>query len=199
MRAAEEARRTEDSWAHRLCDGVGFFLRFLREPRRLGVPFPHNGRIAAAVAAELRKHSARRVVELGGGTGSLTRGILEVLDPAERLLCIERDGGFCRRLATLFSERVEVVQGDALDVLRLIKGTVWERPDAVVCSVPLLGGVGPDLCGAIASVLPREGVYLQVTNVRKPIEEFFEIRRSRLFLSNIPPEHLYCAFPKQRW
>jgi phosphatidylethanolamine/phosphatidyl-N-methylethanolamine N-methyltransferase len=191
----EEGANGESAVA-RFRDGLAFFLRFLREPARLGVPLPHNRRIAAAVAAELREHSPQRVVELGAGTGALTRAILGVLPPPERLLCIERDEGFCRRLGELFVDRVVVVQADALDIARVIAGSPWEEPDALVCSVPLLGGVGMELCRNIAAVLPDDSLFVQVSNVRGPVEAFFDIHKTRLFMSNIPPEQVHCGFPK---
>jgi phospholipid N-methyltransferase len=173
-----------------------FFLQFLRHPLQLGAASPCSRRIAEKIGEELEDRGASRVVELGAGTGSLTRGILRAIGSEEPLLCVEREASFCRHLRRRFGERVRVVQDDAYRVEQIIDATAWERPDAIVCSVPLIRRSSAELCASIARSLPAEALYLQVANFRKPVEESFDIEKSYLFLANLPPEHLHCAVPR---
>lgn len=192
----EAFKARDGSRFSRLWDGALFFAHFLADPRGLASPVPSSQRIGEVIASELTAWDAQRVVELGAGTGSLTGGVLQALPPDERLLCVEKKPAFCRRLKARFGGRVEVVQDDALRLSEIVAHTCWERPDAVVCSVPLLNRFGKSLCRAIAEALPRGALYLQVANYRAPVEAYFDIRKTYVFLANIPPEHLHCAVTK---
>jgi len=184
------------SFSARLHDTLLFFAHSVRHPLRLGVPVPSCQRAADAVSGELASKPAARVVELGAGTGALTRGIVHALSPDNTLLCVEVQEPFCRRLARRYNGRVQVVHGDAWELRSIIRGTRWEKPDVIVCSVPLLGRAAWGLCEQIAEALPDDGLYLQVTNWPAAIKPFFDIERTYFFPTNVPPERLYCAVPK---
>ncbi len=180
----------------RLYEGLLFFGQFIRHPKRLGVPVPSCPEVGETVRRELVAHGPRRVVELGAGLGSMTEGILKAVPSEERVLCVEQSAAFCRRLRKRFPDRVEVVHGNALDVGELIAGTPWASPDAVVCSVPLFGDFGRELCRTVAELLPPDSLYLQLSNMRAPVAAYFDIRQTYLFMENIPPEQLHSAVKK---
>lgn len=178
---------------HRLRDNLFFFATFLRHPTQLGAPACSSKRIASVVREELTRHGCRRVVELGAGLGSLTEGILQAIGPEESPLCVEKQAKFCDRLRDRFGSQINVVRGDALALPEIVAGTRWEHPDAVVCSVPLLGDFAMRLTGTIADFLPEEAVYLQLANFQRPVARHFDVKRSYWFLRNLPPERLHCA------
>jgi len=193
---ADGKRLPNYSFSGRLHDTLLFFAHSVRHPLRLGVPVPSCQRAADTIARELAGRPAERVVELGAGTGSLTRGILQALRPGGMLLCVEKEKRFCELLASRLNGRVKVVHGDAWELNSIIRGTPWEKPDVIVCSVPLLGRAGWGLCEQIAEALPNDGLYLQLTNWPAAMKPFFKIERTYFFLTNVPPERLHCAIPK---
>jgi len=193
---AEGKRSPNYSSSARLHDTLLFFAQSVRHPLRLGVPLPSCERAAHTVSRELASRPAERVVELGAGTGSLTRGILRALRPGNMLLCVEKEKRFCELLASRFNGRVKVVHGDAWELNSIIRGTPWEKPDVIVCSVPLTGRAARRLCEQIAEALPNDGLYLQLTNWPAAMKPFFKIERTYFFLTNVPPERLHCAIPK---
>jgi phospholipid N-methyltransferase len=182
----------------RFRDAFSFLTQFIRDPGGMAAPLPSTRGVADAVRRELEEVGARRVVELGAGLGSLTRGILQAMGPEQKLLCIERRAGFCERLKERFNSQLEVVCGDALQVRSIIAGTPWERPDAIVSSVPLVIDRAGELCREVAEALPKEGLYIQLANFRKPIKTRFKIQRTYWFLLNMPPEQLHSAVPNGR-
>lgn len=173
--------------------GCAFLLRFLRHPIRMGAPLPCNKDIANAICDELKEVNAHTVVELGAGVGPLTEGILKALPPDGKLLCIEREESFCRKLEDRFGDRIKLVRGNALELGEIIEGTEWEEPDAIVCSVPLIIDESEALLHAIHENLPPDSLYLQVANFRKPVEAMFKVKKSYFFPTNIPPERLHAA------
>ena len=53
-------------------DRLRFFAQWLRNPRQTAAIAPSGADLVAAVLAEMPR-DARRVIELGGGTGAITR------------------------------------------------------------------------------------------------------------------------------
>jgi phosphatidylethanolamine/phosphatidyl-N-methylethanolamine N-methyltransferase len=77
------------------------------------------------------------VVELGGGTGSITRALLERGLSPGRLVVVERDRTLAALLRTRFPG-VRVLHGDAAELVALLRPLAIDRAAAVVSSLPLL-------------------------------------------------------------
>jgi phosphatidylethanolamine/phosphatidyl-N-methylethanolamine N-methyltransferase len=77
------------------------------------------------------------VVELGGGTGPVTRAILDTGLAPERLIVVERDPLLHRHLAARYPS-VRVLQGDAMHLQRLLRREGIQPVKAIVSSLPLL-------------------------------------------------------------
>jgi len=77
------------------------------------------------------------VVELGGGTGAVTRAILAAGTPANRLVVIERDATLHRLLNDRYPG-VLVILGDAQNLPSLLRRHGVGHVKAVVSSLPML-------------------------------------------------------------
>jgi phosphatidylethanolamine/phosphatidyl-N-methylethanolamine N-methyltransferase len=80
---------------------------FWRESRRhfrnTGALLPSSRFLARALASPLTgPRPPRRILEVGPGTGSVTRGILRRLQPGDRLDCVELNEQFVERLNLCF-------------------------------------------------------------------------------------------------
>ncbi len=118
-------------------DGLDFFLLWLRRPGELGAVLPSSPRLARAMAAQIDPGKPGAVVELGAGTGSVTRAILEAGIRAADLIVVEREARFCRLIGRRFPG-VGVLEADALDLAETLAAAgVW-RAKAVVSSLPLV-------------------------------------------------------------
>lgn len=106
-----------------------------------------NAALARRVAAEISLERPGPMVELGSGTWALT-AMLAARAGQRRLVLVERDPAFCRRLATRFPE-ARVIEGDAADLPRLLSAL---PPAAAVVSGLSLYGLVPDLRTRIVSV-----------------------------------------------
>ena len=92
-----------------------FFRHWLRTPLGIGAFLPSGRAVARAMAREAALSRPGMVLELGGGTGSITRALLAAGCPPERLLVVERE----RELAASLHQRlpaVAVVEADAGDL-----------------------------------------------------------------------------------
>lgn len=121
-------------------------IAFLRQSRadfhHTGAVQPSSRWLARAMTRPLRRAPAgrRRIVEIGPGTGAVTRAIASALEPGDRLECYEINPEFCRFLERRLEsdpelrpvrEQIHVHNAPAQDL------AADEPFDFVVCSAPL--------------------------------------------------------------
>ena len=143
------------------------------------------------------------VVELGGGTGTVTRALLRRgIDP-ERLVVIER----CARLSAYLRRSfpgIRVLQGDAAHLSDLL-GVDSNNVGVIVSSLPLRSLPLPTVNAIMAQlerVLKPQGLFIQYTyNHRascKSLSRRFSSLASSIVWRNLPPARLdvfQCRVP----
>ena len=121
--------------------GLGDELLFLREwagnPLKTGAVSPSGRSLARAMAACVRPERPGRIVEIGPGTGVVTRALIERGIAPERLLLVEYNRDFCRLLRQRY-KGVEVVAGDAYKIDEILAGEGVSEPASIVTGLPLL-------------------------------------------------------------
>jgi phosphatidylethanolamine/phosphatidyl-N-methylethanolamine N-methyltransferase len=177
-------------------DELGFFLMWLRRPRRVGAVLPSGRALARAMAGCIDPDAPGVVVELGGGTGSITKAILNAGVAPQDLIVLEREAKLCRLLMQRYPG-VRVHCDDARELDRLIARNGGERVKAVVSGLPLLSMERRDcrrLLRAAFSVLADDGEFLQFTyGPASPVTprqcDALGIvgKREEWILSNLPP------------
>ena len=114
-------------------DGAHFFRSLMATPRLTGAIAPSGRPLARAMAKAVGHVRHGLVVELGPGTGPVTRSLLEHGLDQRRLVLVEYDPRFCRILESRF-EPATIVQGDAYDLRRTLAPLADKRIAAVVSS-----------------------------------------------------------------
>src|SRR5208283_2978831 len=93
----------------KLGDGAHFLRSLVATPRLTGAVAPSGRALARAMAAAVDPGRAGLVVELGPGTGPVTRALIERGLDRQRLALVEFDPRFCRILEERF-ETVRIIQ-----------------------------------------------------------------------------------------
>ena len=143
-----------------------FFRHWLRNPLGIGAPLPSGGRVALGMARELELDRPGVVLELGGGTGGVTRGLIAAGCPIERLCVIEREADLARRLERRFPG-LRVICGDACDSGALLAAAGIERLATVVSSLPIKWfprAAQRAILDACFARLGEGGAFVQLTN-----------------------------------
>jgi len=112
------------------------FKLWLKNPRKIGAVAVSSPELAAAMARQIPRGPGW-VVELGGGTGSVTRAILDSGLARDKLIVVERDP----TLHHILQERypgVRVILGDAMQLQSLLRHEGVDHVKAVVSSLPLI-------------------------------------------------------------
>ncbi len=140
------------------------FLRsVLDNPLRVGAVAPSSGALARLMASLVRLRSGEAILELGAGTGSVTRALLEIGVPRERLYVIELDARLHRYLQNRFPG-VTVLRGNAVDARDLVPVHRVGRISTVVSSLPLRPmkfATQAAIVDAVFGVLAPGGMMLQ--------------------------------------
>jgi phosphatidylethanolamine/phosphatidyl-N-methylethanolamine N-methyltransferase len=117
-------------------DDIRFGFQWASKPRSVGAIAPSGRQLARAMAMQVDTDLPGAVVELGPGTGVITRALIERGIPEERLILIE----FNREFAVLLRKRfpkARVLEGDAFALARTLH-SMGEAPlAAVVSGLPL--------------------------------------------------------------
>ncbi|KZL19578.1 Ribosomal RNA small subunit methyltransferase A [Pseudovibrio axinellae] len=115
--------------------------RFLRawvdSPLTTGALAPSGPVLAQRMAEFIPIQSNNPVLELGPGTGPVTKAILDEGVSKDRLTCLEYRDDFCEHLSEKF-EGLRVVQGDAYNMRPSLKHIAPNTLCAVVSSLPLV-------------------------------------------------------------
>lgn len=149
--------------------GTALFLkRWLRRPFAMGAVVPSGRLLAEAMAlAAVGALEGRpgHVVELGAGTGEVTKALLAAGIAAERLALVERDPELAIFLRRRFPGP-RIIEGDASRLPRLLADHGVTAVAAVVSSLPLLSlpaGVVNGIVEGAFEALPRGGALIQFT------------------------------------
>lgn len=183
---------------NRSAERLRFIGQWLKNPRQTASVTPSSPELAAAMLAQLPSNT-HRVIELGGGTGALTRALVEHGIAGAELLVLELNKELHTHLRLQFPDEV-LVHGDAADLPRLVAGTGFldhGPADAVVSGLGLLS-MGREqasgiLRGAFECLRP-DGRFIQFTygpmspvsdGVLEPLG--LNMRRGEFVLRNVPP------------
>lgn len=188
--------------SHRKPGAWTFFRQWLKNPLRVAAVAPSSAELAAAMIAEL-PDDARRVIELGGGTGAITRALLDAGIRDEDLLVLELNEELHAHLHVRFP-RVPVLLGDARELPRLAAEQGYlsaGKADAIVSGLGLLTMPHPlqrDILRAAFDCLHERGVFVQFTyGPAAPVADAvarslgLRVRRGDFVLRNVPPATVY--------
>lgn len=130
-------RNPHRSLTSELSEKIEFYRGWLNNPRTVGAIAPTSAGMAKKMASVIRPDSGLPVLELGPGTGAVTKAILERGITPSNLVSVERSKVFLPGLKRRYP-RVNFVHGDAFDVFQIAEEQGIRKFDAVVSSLPLL-------------------------------------------------------------
>lgn len=179
--------------------GYGLFLRrWLANPLGIGAIAPSAPALARRMAREVLLGDDEVVVELGPGTGAVTRALLEGGVPEDCLVLVERDRELHDYLARRFP-RALLIRGDARRLARRLPVELHGRVSTVVSSLPLVSltrRARDDIVNGAFAVLAPGGRFVQYTyGLFSPLprkELGLDGRKVGFAGVNLPPASVWC-------
>lgn len=174
-----------------------FLLRVLKNPRQLGAVAPSSRRLVEVLARHAIVDDHSPIIELGGGTGALTRALIKTgIDPS-RIYVIELDPALANYLKTALPQ-VNVIHGNAAHLDQILPKKVIGKVKRVVSGLPMINIPEPirkQILESSFGVLAPEGAFLQYTySPRSSINaEAYGLNKKRLgtIFRNLPPATIW--------
>lgn len=165
---------------------------------------PSSPAVGRLMAETVRERPARSVIELGAGTGAVTRQLLQHVVGADDLTCIELDRGFVAYLrATL--PGVDVICAPAEQLAGIWSERQREPAGAVVSTLPIRlfpDALKLDVLDAMLPVLAPGAPLVQLTfRPSSPIPprllfaRGFVAERREIVWANVPPAFVWIYRP----
>jgi phosphatidylethanolamine/phosphatidyl-N-methylethanolamine N-methyltransferase len=114
-----------------------FFRRWLANPLQMGSVVPSSPALCRRIVEQVRYAPDECVLELGAGTGVISRALLASGLPAERLFVVEIVPDMSRHLRQVLPG-VNVIEGDARNLSDLLPRHWHRRVGTVICGIPLV-------------------------------------------------------------
>ena len=172
-----------------------FYKAFFRNPRAIGAVTPSSKRLATAIASHIPSPQTGFVIELGGGTGVITKAILDQGIDEQKIIVIENSEGLAEKLSKRFP-KVKTIHGSAAHLADLL-GERANHVQTIVSGLPLLAlpkNVTQQILEQVDNVLKPGGYYIQFTyGLQKGILEnnphYEKVLSKRVWL-NTPPARI---------
>ncbi|MDK9707602.1 MAG: hypothetical protein OEL83_11195 [Desulforhopalus sp.] len=170
-----------------------FSRALLANPRAIGAACPSSLKLARTIADLVTlPDDDSLVLELGGGTGIVTKALLQRGVAPDKLVVVELDRLLARYLKQRFPD-VAVIQGNAVKLCQLCNR--YERNiGTVVSSLPLLSLPSTSVAalgGEIQKMLGQKGSLVQYTyllnNRPSPLAAYLDRISTQTVWYNIPP------------
>jgi phosphatidylethanolamine/phosphatidyl-N-methylethanolamine N-methyltransferase len=177
----------------RLSDMLCHVAEYARHPRSIGAIIPSSRALARTMTESIPRLGERDViVELGPGTGAITRAIVNAY-PRNRVIAVEKNARLAAMLRVRFP-RVDVAETCVSTIARDLHIPKGHRIGAVLSSLPMLSfddALRRSVLDAIRGVLDERAVYVQFTYSRAAWEGFapdgLQLVGARRVMRNVPP------------
>jgi len=180
---------------------LGEIASFLRTRRTTGAIAPSGRALARKMASHVDPRSPHPVLELGPGTGVVTRALIEHGVAPERIIAIEFNPDFCRTLRFRYPHS-SIIEGDAYDLEATLDGHHAGPFSAVVSSLPLLLRPPEERRALIRDALRRlapGGVYVQFSYAPRPpvpaSPREYRLAAGGFVFNNLPPARVWTYRP----
>ena len=183
--------------------GLRLFLRrWTRNPLQMGSVVPSSPALGRRIARLVRRRADESVVELGAGTGAVSRALLRSGLPPERLVVVELVPEMVEHLRSTLPG-VRVLCGGAFDLPCLLPARLHGRVGTAICGIPLV--LLPlerqqAFVSAVDAVAPGRGFLLYTYCATSPLpwrRLGLAAKREAWTPLNIPPASVWRYVPRE--
>ena len=118
-------------------ENIQFLQAFLKNPGTVGSITPSSPELARRMVAGLRPDENNVVMELGVGTGAITKFLQELVPDENSYLGIELDRDLVRVLKKNYRD-MKIVRGNALDAAEIHRRSGLGKVGTIICCLPFV-------------------------------------------------------------
>jgi phosphatidylethanolamine/phosphatidyl-N-methylethanolamine N-methyltransferase len=189
--------RLKERFGKKFDEEIRFFKGWRSNMRAVGAITPTSSTAARRMASIIDIGSGLPVLELGPGTGVITKAILERGIAPEQVVSVEYSSDFYAQLVARFP-LVDFINGDAFALDTTLGMRAGDRFDCVISAVPLLNFPMHRRVELIEDLLSRVPVGRPVIQIsygpRSPVANMpdrYQTVHYDFIMRNIPPARLW--------
>ena len=180
-----------------------FLQAFLKNPLKVGAIAPSSPELASKMIEGITPDEDNVVLELGVGTGAITKYLQDVIPNKNAYLGIELDNDLVKTLNRNYPE-LEIVCGNACDAYSIHKKSALGKVRYIICCLPFVSlpnEVGERILGQVDRFMQKgctfrtfqyaHGYYMpSAIKLREFMRQRYgKSRRSKLIVKNVPPAY----------
>jgi phosphatidylethanolamine/phosphatidyl-N-methylethanolamine N-methyltransferase len=171
---------------------VSFLKALIQHPAATGAILPSSKYLAKTMASYIPLVQDSFIVELGAGTGVITKALLDHGIAAKRIIAIEYVPELVNNLKKRFPD-ITIIEGNALHLTQLLKDFPY-LTECIISGLPLRSlsdEVRVGILKQIPTLLPKQGRYIQftydITSRQDIYPKNYHLIHSKIVWFNIPP------------
>lgn len=118
-------------------ENIEFLQAFLKNPAKVGAIAPSSPELAQRMLDEIQPDDENIVLELGVGTGAITKYLRDIVPDSQSYLGIELDKDLVRLLKKNFPN-LKIVRGNACDTFSIYQKTDFGKVGFIICCLPFV-------------------------------------------------------------
>ncbi len=189
--------RIKKHLAEKFDDEIRFLKGWMAGPKTVGAIMPTSSYTANRMASVIDAGSGLPVLELGPGTGVITKAILARGVRPEKLVSIEYSEDFFHHLVQTYPG-VNFIHGDAFNLAKTLEPLGDQKFDSVVSGIPLLNFPMHQrvslLCDLLDRMPPGRPVVQFSYGPVSPIianPDRYHVQHFDFVMRNIPPAQIW--------
>ena len=182
-------------------ENIQFLQAFIKNPLKVGSILPSSPELASKMLEGIAPDENNVVIELGVGTGAITKHLEEIVPDERSYLGIEVDADLVKSLRTKFPD-FKIVRGNARDLEKIHKKTNLGKVSYIISCLPFVSipnEIGEEILNEIDKFMQlgcmfRTFQYAPSYYMPSAIKlrEFMRKRygkskKSKLIVNNLPP------------
>ena len=182
-------------------ENIQFLQAFIKNPLKVGSIAPSSPELASKMLEGIQPDENNVVIELGVGTGAITKHLQEIVPDERSYLGIELDPNLVKSLKTKFPT-MKVVRGNARELEKIHKKTGLGKVSYIISCLPFVSipnEIGEEILNEIDKFMQQGCVfrtfqyapsYYMPSAIK--LREFMRRRygkskKSKLIVNNLPP------------
>lgn len=178
---------------------VNFFVESIKNLKTVGTLAPCSPAAVKKMVKPVDFNKTNVIVELGGGTGAVTKEILKAAKPGTKIFVFETNPNFVKVLKELGGDRLGVINDSAVNMPGRLKSFGLQKTDYVISTLPLAlmdNQTKEKIFDGVNEVLQPGGYYVQIQYSlisKKEIDRKFHNVKLDFTPFNFPPAFFYIC------
>lgn len=184
-------------------ENIQFLHAFLKNPLKVGAIAPSSPELAQKMMQNISPSKDSIILELGVGTGAITKFVREIVPNKESYLGIELDNNLVKSLNRRFPE-LRIVRGNACEVFSLHQKTDLGKVGFIISCLPFVSipnEIGEKILREVdkfmvdgcvfRTIQYAHGYYMpSAMKLREYMEKRYgKAKKSQIVMKNVPPAY----------